>query len=66
MLSKNSKHQEIIKTLKAGNFYLECPNTNEEVSIKVIPVFDNDNFTDDAIEIYQQQLVRDNSMTAIF
>jgi predicted Holliday junction resolvase-like endonuclease len=56
MADKNFKHQEIIKTLKAGNFYLECPNTNEDVAIKTLLLFDNDNFTEEAIEIYQQQL----------
>lgn len=56
MGKQNSKHQEIIKTLKAGNFYLECPNTNEAVAIKSLQLFDNDNFTEEAIEIYQQQL----------
>ena len=50
------KHQEIIKTLQAGNFYLECPSTNEEVSLKTVELFDNDNFTPEALEIYQQQL----------
>jgi len=50
------KHQEIIKTLQTGNFYLECPDTNEEVSLKTLQLFDNDNFTDAALEIYEQQL----------
>lgn len=56
MIEKNFKHKEIIKTLKAGNFYLECPNTNEEVAVKTLQLFDNDNFTEEAIEIYQQHL----------
>jgi predicted Holliday junction resolvase-like endonuclease len=56
MADKNNKHQEIIKTLKTGNFYLECPNTDEEVAVKTLQLFDNDNFTEEAIEIYQQQL----------
>lgn len=56
MATSKSKHQEIIKTLKAGNFYLECPNTNEEVAVKTLQLFDNDNFTDEALEIYEQQL----------
>ena len=50
------KHQEIIRTLQAGNFYLECPGTNEEVPLKTVELFDNDNFTPAALEIYQQQL----------
>lgn len=53
---KKSNHQDIIKTLKTGSFYLECPNTNEEFAIKTLQLFDNDNFTDEALEIYQQQL----------
>lgn len=56
MADKNFKHQEIINTLKAGNFYLECPNTNEDIAVKTLQLFDNDNFTEEAIEIYQQQL----------
>lgn len=56
MATSKSKHQDIIKTLKAGNFYLECPNTDEEVAVKTLQLFDNDNFTEEAIEIYQQQL----------
>lgn len=56
MASSKSKHQDIIKTLKAGNFYFECPSTNEEVAVKTLQLFDNDNFTDEALEIYEQQL----------
>ncbi len=57
MVNKKSKHQDIIKTLKAGSFYIECPNTNEEVAIKTLQLFDNDNFNQEALEIYQQQLI---------
>lgn len=56
MASKKSKHKEIINTLKTGNFYMECPNTNEDVSVKILHLFDNDNFTEEAVDIYQQQL----------
>lgn len=56
MALKDLKHQEIIKTLKTGNFYAECPNTGEDVSLKKAALFDNDNFSEDALEIYQQQL----------
>ena len=56
MSTSNAKHIEFIKTLKSGNFYLECPNTTEEVAIKTAQIFDNDNFTEDALEIYLQQL----------
>lgn len=53
---KNSKHQEIIDTLVKGNFFAECPNCNEEISLRKAGLFDNDNFSDEALEIYQQQL----------
>lgn len=56
MAARKSKHQEIIKTLKSGNFYLECPSTNEEVAVKALELFDNDNFPNEALEIYEQQL----------
>lgn len=56
MALKKSKHGEVIKTLKAGNFYIECPNTNEELAIKTMQLFDSDNFTEEALEIYNQQL----------
>lgn len=53
---KNSKHQEIIDTLVKGNFFAACPNCNEEISLGKAGLFDNDNFSDEALEIYQQQL----------
>ena len=58
MALSKSKHQEIIKTLQTGNFYLECPSTNEEVSLKTLQLFDNENFTEAALEIYEQQLAQ--------
>ena len=56
MALKKSKQQEIIETLKAGNFYIECSNCNEEVQLKQAALFDNKNFSDEALEIYNQQL----------
>ena len=56
MAPKKSKQQEIIETLKAGNFYIECSNCNEEVQLKQAALFDNKNFSDEALEIYNQQL----------
>lgn len=53
---KNSKHQEIIQALKAGNFYAECPHTGDDISLKKVALFDNDNFSEEALKIYQQQL----------
>lgn len=53
---KKSKHQDIIDTLVKGNFFAECPSCNEEISLKKSGLFDNDNFSPEALEIYQQQL----------
>ena len=53
---RNSKHLEIIQALKAGNFYAECPHTGDDISLKKTALFDNDNFSEEALEIYQQQL----------
>jgi predicted Holliday junction resolvase-like endonuclease len=53
---KKSSHQEIIQMLKSGNFYIECPNNQEDISLKQAPLFDNDNFPDEALEIYEAQL----------
>lgn len=53
---KNSKHIQIIQALKAGNFYAECPHTGDDVSLKKTALFDNDNFSEEALKIYQQQL----------
>lgn len=53
---KTSKHQEIIDTLHKGNFYTECPCCSEEIALKQTGLFDNDNFSEGALEIYQRQL----------
>lgn len=53
---KKSKHQNIIDTLHKGNFYVECPCCGEEIALKQTGLFDNDNFSENALEIYQQQL----------
>lgn len=50
------KHQEIIDTLHKGNFYTECPCCSEEIALKQTGLFDNDNFSEGALEIYKQQL----------
>jgi predicted Holliday junction resolvase-like endonuclease len=55
-MGKN-KNQEIIEMLKKGNFYAECPNCSEEIPLKKAGLFDNDNFSKDALEIYQEQLL---------
>jgi predicted Holliday junction resolvase-like endonuclease len=58
MATKKSKQKEIIETLKTGNFYVECPNSNcqEEVQLRQAALFDNKNFTDKALEVYNEQL----------
>lgn len=53
---KKSKHQDIIDTLHKGNFFTECPCCGEEIALKQTGLFDNDNFSESALEIYQQQL----------
>lgn len=56
MAIKKSKQQEIIETLKAGNFYIECSECGEEVQLNQSALFDNKNFSDPALEVYQEQL----------
>lgn len=51
-----SKHQQIIDTLHKGSFYGECPCCGEEISMKKTGLFDNDNFSAGALEVYEQQL----------
>lgn len=60
-MPKKQDHKEIIQMLKTGNFFIECNNCSEELPLKKQPLFDNDNFTDEAWEIYEEQLqmVRD-------
>lgn len=50
------KSKEIITTLKKGDFFAECPCCGEEINLKTISLFDGDNFTPDALLIYNQQL----------
>lgn len=52
----NIKSKEIILTLKKGNFFAECSCCGEEINLKTTSLFDHDNFTTDALEIYNQQL----------
>lgn len=56
MAIKKSKHQEIIDTLQTGNFYIECFNCQEEVALKKVSLFDNNHFSEEAQEIYNEQL----------
>src|SRR5258705_12380816 len=56
MSSQNSSHLKIIQMLKSDGFYIECPCCNEEVSLKTMQLFDNNNFSNEALEIYAAQL----------
>ena len=56
MALKKTKQQEIIETLKTGNFYIECSSCQEEVRLKQAALFDNKNFSDEALEVYNEQL----------
>lgn len=53
---KKSTHQDIIDTLHKGGFYTECPCCGEEISLKQTGLFDNENFSDKALTIYESQL----------
>ena len=55
-MPKKQPHQEIIAALKKGNFFIECPDTGEDISLKKAPVFDQDNFTEGALAYYEEQL----------
>jgi len=55
-MKKNTQHEEIIKMLQVGNFFVECNRCNTELPLKKVDLFDNDNFTDEALEIYEAQL----------
>jgi predicted Holliday junction resolvase-like endonuclease len=56
MPASNPKHLKIIQMLKSDGFYIECPCCNEEVSLRTMTLFDNDNFSEEALEIYETQL----------
>ena len=56
MEKNNRKILGVISTLKKGNFLLECPETNEEVAIKSLNLFDNENFNKEAHDLYEKQL----------
>ncbi|MFC0772671.1 Holliday junction resolvase-like protein [Terrimonas alba] len=56
MSSQNSTHLKIIQMLKSDNFYIECPCCNKEVPLKTMQLFDNNNFSNEALEIYTAQL----------
>ncbi len=63
-MAKTNQHTEIIQMLKTGNFFIECNHCSEELFLKKIHLFDNDNFTEEASEIYEEQLqwVRDKKL----
>lgn len=53
---KKTKHQEIIDALVKENFFADCPNCGEEIHLRKAGLFENNNFTDEALELYQQKL----------
>ena len=55
-MPKKQPHSEIIAALKKGNFFIECPNTGTDIALNKAPLFDQDNFTDEALAYYQEQL----------
>jgi predicted Holliday junction resolvase-like endonuclease len=60
-MPRANHYKDIIKMLHTGNFFIECNQCSEELPLKKQHLFDNDNFSDEAWEIYDQQLqmVRD-------
>ncbi len=52
----NIKSHEIISTLRKGKFFAECPCCGEEINLKLTDLFEGDNFTPEALDIYKQQL----------
>lgn len=55
-MKTSTNHKNIISSLIKGNFYAECPTCQEEVSLKKAGLFENDNFSPEALELYQEQL----------
>jgi len=55
-MPKKKPHGEIIAALKRGNFFIECPDTGTDVALSKAPLFDQDNFTEEALAWYQEQL----------
>ena len=55
-MPKMQSHREIIAALKKGHFFIECPETGQDVSLSKAPIFDQDNFTEEALSYYQERL----------
>ena len=55
-MRKKQSHEEIITALKKGNFFIECPETGTDIALKKAPIFDQDNFTEEALAYYRVQL----------
>jgi predicted Holliday junction resolvase-like endonuclease len=55
-MAKKHPHKEIIAALKKGNFFIECPEMGTDVALSKAPIFDEDNFTEEALAYYQEQL----------
>jgi len=50
------KYKEIINTLIQGKFYAECSQCGGEFSLKEGDLFNGENFTENALELYQAKL----------
>ncbi|HWB90748.1 MAG TPA: Holliday junction resolvase-like protein [Puia sp.] len=55
-MPSKTAHQDIIAALKKGNFFIECPDTRTDVSLKLATIFDRDNFSEEALAYYEEQL----------
>lgn len=55
-MPSKTKHQDIIAALKKSNFFIECPNTGDDVSLRQATIFDRDNFSEEALAYYEEQL----------
>ena len=55
-MPSKTAHQDIIAALKKGNFFVECPETLTNVSLKQATIFDRDNFSEEALAYYEAQL----------
>lgn len=53
-MNNSIEAKEIIRTLEAGDFYIQCPCCDEPVSLKKAGLFFLEEFTADAKELYQQ------------
>jgi predicted Holliday junction resolvase-like endonuclease len=55
-MPSKTAHQDIIAALKKGNFFIECPETLTNVSLKHATIFDRNNFSEEALAYYEERL----------